>query len=401
MNYLSPYMYGDPNFRVTTTSKSKPMAPVLIASLVSAGAGLLNSILGAIGSNDQQKLAIDNQWDMFNAQKDYQTSVNDKAMAFQREVNQMNMDWNTESNVRQRIEDAGYNPYLYQNGAMSANVNGSVPLSSSVSAPSPAVLPDPLASFSSSFIDSVKGISDIMLAGQQSRSIAADADTKSYMLDRQKTKDNYVIGGVKLPINEAQQAYYKLDAAISYANQQAAIAAVQRLNQILMESPAYDENSQPITDESGNQLNMYQAQGRVDFLKAQKEVDLICKQLSNVDSQTALNKVDKKLKEYNLKYLSPAQLASIHAAINQIGSEIKKNQASIKLINSQFDTEGVERQGLRLSNRLQQLDIDNYDWDKWFRRIGLASQSVNHGASAFQNAASGSRLLKLAAKIPK
>lgn len=401
MNYLSPYMYGDPNFRVTTTPKSKPMAPVLIASLVSAGAGLLNSILGAIGSNDQQKLAIDNQWDMFNAQKDYQTSVNDKAMAFQREVNQMNMDWNTESNVRQRIEDAGYNPYLYQNGAMSANVNGSVPLSSSVSAPSPAVMPDPLASFSSSFIDSVKGISDIMLAGQQSRSIAADADTKSYMLGRQKTKDNYVIGGVKLPINEAQQAYYKLDAAISYANQQAAIAAVQRLNQTLMESPAYDENSQPITDESGNQLNMFQAQGRVDFLKAQKEVDLICKQLSNVDSQTALNKVEKKLKEYNLKYLSPAQLASIHAAINQIGSEIKKNQASTKLINSQFDTECVERQGLRLSNHLQQLDIDNYDWDKWFRRIGLASQSVNHGASAFQNAASGSRLLKLAAKIAK
>lgn len=401
MNYLSPYMYGDPNFRVTTTSKSKPMAPVLIASLVSAGAGLLNSILGAIGSNDQQKLAIDNQWDMFNAQKDYQTSVNDKAMAFQREVNQMNMDWNTESNVRQRIEDAGYNPYLYQNGAMSANVNGSVPLSSSVSAPSPAVLPNPLSSFSSSFIDSVKGISDIMLAGQQSRSIAADADTKSYMLGRQKTKDNYVMGGVKLPINEAQQAYYKLDAAISYANQQAAIAAVQRLNQILMESPAYDENSQPITDESGNQLNMYQAQGRVDFLKSQKEVDLICKQLSNVDSQTALNKVEKNLKEFNLKYLSSAQLALIHATINHLASEIKKNQASTKLINSQFDTECVERQGLRLSNRLQQLDIDNYDWDKWFRRIGLASQSVNHGASAFQNAASGSRLLKLAAKIPK
>lgn len=401
MNYLSPYMYGDPNFRVTPTPKSKHMAPVLIASLVSAGAGLLNSILGAIGSNDQQKLAIDNQWDMFNAQKDYQTSVNDKAMAFQREVNQMNMDWNTESNVRQRIEDAGYNPYLYQNGAMSANVNGSVPLSSSVSAPSPAVLPDPLASFSSSFIDSVKGISDIMLAGQQSRSIAADADTKSYMLGRQKTKDNYVMGGVKLPINEAQQAYYKLDAAISYANQQAAIAAVQRLNQMLMESPAYDENSQPITDESGNQLNMFQAQGRVDFLKAQKEVDLICNQLSNVDSQTALNQVEKKLKEFNLKYLSPAQLASIHATINLVRSEIKKNEASTKLIYSQFDTEGVERQGLRLSNRLQQLDIDNYDWDKWFRRIGLASQSVNHGASAFQNAASGSRLLKLAAKIAK
>lgn len=379
MNYLSPYMYGDPNFRVTPTARSKPMAPVLIASLVSAGAGLLNSILGAIGSNDQQKLAIDNQWDMFNAQKDYQTSVNDKAMAFQREVNQMNMDWNTESNVRQRIEDAGYNPYLYQNGAMSANVNGSVPLSSSVSAPSPAVLPDPLASFSSSFIDSVKGISDIMLAGQQSRSIAADADTKSYMLGRQKTKDSHIIGGQSLPITEAQTEYYKLDAAISYANQQAAIAVVQRLNQNLMQSPAYDENSQPITDESGNQLNMYQAQGRVDFLKAQKEVDLICKQLSNVDSQTALNEVEKKLKDFNLKYLSPAQLALIHASINHLASEIKKNQASIKLINSQSATEGVKRHGLDISNQISAKDLENYDVNKWVNRFGIFANPLLKG----------------------
>lgn len=372
-------MYGDPNFRVTPTPKSKPMAPVLIASLVSAGAGLLNSILGAIGSNDQQKLAIDNQWDMFNAQKDYQTSVNDKAMAFQREVNQMNMDWNTESNVRQRIEDAGYNPYLYQNGAMSANVNGSVPLSSSVSAPSPAVLPDPLASFSSSFIDSVKGISDIMLAGQQSRSIAADADTKSYMLGRQKTKDSHIIGGQPLPITEAQTEYYKLDAAISYANQQAALAVVQRLNQNLMQSPAYDENSQPITDESGNQLNMYQAQGRVDFLKAQKEVDLVCKQISNVDSLTKLNKVEKQLKDFNLKFLSPAQLASFHAAINQIRSEIKKNQASSKLITSQTATEGVKRQGQFISNKLLQKDLDSYDTNKVYNRIGIVANPFLKG----------------------
>lgn len=379
MNYLSPYMYGDPNFRVTTTPKSKPMAPVLIASLVSAGAGLLNSILGAIGSNDQQKLAIDNQWDMFNAQKDYQTSVNDKAMAFQREVNQMNMDWNTESNVRQRIEDAGYNPYLYQNGAMSANVNGSVPLSSSVSAPSPAVLPDPLASFSSSFIDSVKGICDIMLAGQQSRSVAADADTKSYMLGRQKTKDSHIIGGQPLPITEAQTEYYKLDAAISYANQQAALAVVQRLNQNLMQSPAYDENSQPITDESGNQLNMLQAQGRVDFLKAQKEVDLVCNQISNVDSLTKLNEVEKKLKDFNLKYLSPAQLASIHASINLLRSEFKKNNASSKLITSQTATEGVKRQGQRISNKLLQKDLDSYDTNNVYNRIGIVANPLLKG----------------------
>ena len=146
-----------------------------------------------------------------------------------------------------------------------------------------------------------------------------------------------------------------------------------------MESPAYDENSQPITDESGNQLNMSQAQGRVDFLKAQKEVDLICKQLSNVDSQTALNEVEKKLKDFNLKYLSPAQLALIHATINHLASEIKKNQASIKLINSQSATEGVKRHGLYISNQISSKDLDSYDTNKVYNRIGILANPFLKG----------------------
>ncbi len=379
MNYLSPYMYGDPNFRVTTTSKSKPMAPVLIASLVSAGAGLLNSILGAIGSNDQQKLAIDNQWDMFNAQKDYQTSVNDKAMAFQREVNQMNMDWNTESNVRQRIEDAGYNPYLYQNGAMSANVNGSVPLSSSVSAPSPVALPNAASAFSSSVIDSIKGVADIFKTGQEARSIASSADTSEYNLGRQKTKDNYVIGGLKLPIIEASQNYYNYSRAFDLSVQEDVNTRVARLRDTLLNAPATDENSQPITDESGNVLNWYQASARAEFRKSLLEVNKVTAEINKVKTETDINKVQKKLMNYQYKYLQPAQIAQINATIDQLKADIKLKTNSADFVKEQMRSEIVRRFGYNLSNKLLQKDLDSYDTNKVYNRIGILANPFLKG----------------------
>lgn len=155
-------MYGDPNFRVPyTLNNSNNMLP--IAPFITAGAGVLNGMVGAFGANKRQKRAIQNQWAMFEAQKQHQNEVNERAMAFQREMNQRNEDWNNESNVRQRIEDAGYNPYLYQNGAMAANVNGSTPLAQNVAPTSPVDLPDPFSDFANSAIDSVKGIADILL----------------------------------------------------------------------------------------------------------------------------------------------------------------------------------------------------------------------------------------------
>ena len=108
-------MYGDPNFRVPVPSQNSSNMPNLIPFLGPA-AGLINGFIGARGASRRQKLAIDNQWQMFQAQIKHQNEVNERAMAFQREMNQRNEDWNNESNVRQRVEDAGYNPYLYQYG---------------------------------------------------------------------------------------------------------------------------------------------------------------------------------------------------------------------------------------------------------------------------------------------
>lgn len=353
-------MYGDPNFRVPyTLNNSNNMLP--IAPFITAGAGVLNGMVGAFGANKRQKRAIQNQWAMFEAQKQHQNEVNERAMAFQREMNQRNEDWNNESNVRQRIEDAGYNPYLYQNGAMAANVNGSTPLAQNVAPTSPVDLPDPFSDFANSAIDSVKGIADILLTKQNTRNIAADTARAEYMLNRQKTKDDYVIGGQTLPKTEAMQAYYEVEKAANVAVQERVNAELATLRKSVYASPAVDENAQPITDESGRQLTLFEASGRAELKANMKQLDKLFADIENVKSVTDLNKVKKELEQYNLDFLAPGKVAEIYATVGEIGARIKQIKASTDFIGEQSKTERVKRTGEQILNGVKAKDYKYYD----------------------------------------
>lgn len=353
-------MYGDPNFRVPyTLNNSNNMLP--IAPFITAGAGVLNGMVGAFGANKRQKRAIQNQWAMFEAQKQHQNEVNERAMAFQREMNQRNEEWNTESNVRERIEDAGYNPYLYQNGAMASNVNQSTPLAQNVAPTSPVDLPDPFSEFAHSAIDSVKGIADILLTKQNTRNIVADTARAEYMLNRQKTKDDYVIGGQTLPKTEAMQAYYEVEKAANQAVQERVNAALATLRQSVYQAPAVDENDQPITDETGRQLTMFEASGRAELKSNMKQLDKLFAEIENVKSVTDLNKVKKKLESYNLDYLAPAQVAQIYGTLDEIRAHIKQINASTDFIGEQSKTERVKRTGEQILNGVKAKDYKYYD----------------------------------------
>ena len=392
-NFLSPFMYGDPNFRVPyTLNNSNNMLP--IAPFITAGAGVLNGMVGAFGANKRQKRAIQNQWAMFEAQKQHQNEVNERAMAFQREMNQRNEDWNNESNVRQRIEDAGYNPYLYQNGAMAANVNGSTPLAQNVAPTSPVDLPDPFSDFANSAIDSVKGIADILLTKQNTRNIAADTARAEYMLNRQKTKDDYVIGGQTLPKTEAMHAYYEVEKAANVAVQERVNAELATLRKSVYASPAVDENAQPITDESGRQLTLFEASGRAELKANMKQLDKLFADIENVKSVTDLNKVKKELEQYNLDFLAPGKVAEIYATVGEIGARIKQIKASTDFIGEQSKTERVQRTGEELLNGIKAKDYMNYDVDKWFRRFGMMSSSATSGVNAAANLKKAKQIAK-------
>lgn len=356
-------MYGDPNFRVPLPVNNRSNMPNLIPFLGPA-AGLINGFIGARGASRRQKLAIDNQWQMFQAQIKHQNEVNERAMAFQREMNQRNEDWNNESNVRERVEDAGYNPYLYQNGAMAANVNQSTPLAQNVAPTSPVDLPDPLSEFAHSAIDSVKGIADILLTKQNTRNIAANAANQEYMLGRQKYKDSQKYAGYDLPTAEAQLTHTQLEDARQLMIKDTVEANLAIMTENISKSLAFDENDQPITDESGRQLMLKEVSDRSLLKSNEKLLDKIKAEIRGINEESDLTKVKKKLEQFNLDNLAPAQVKEIYATIDRIQSEIIQKKAAADFIGEQSKTERVQRTGAEILNGIKAKDYKYYELNK-------------------------------------
>lgn len=154
------------------------------------------------------------------------------------------------------------------------------------------------------------------------------------------------------------------------------------MRQALFSSPAVDENDQPVTDETGRQLTMYEASGRAEFKSNMKQLDKLLSDISNVKSQTDLNKIKKDLDTYDLNFLKPAQLAQIYATINEIGASIKQIRASTDLIGQQTKTERertnltgqqkeTEKARTKHEENLRDIsgkDLENYDVNKWIER---------------------------------
>lgn len=377
-NFLSPYMYGDPNFRVPLPLKNTSNMPNLIPFLGPA-AGLINGFIGARGASRRQKLAIDNQWQMFQAQIKHQNEVNERAMAFQREMNQRNEDWNNESNVRERVEDAGYNPYLYQNGAMAANVNQSTPLAQNVAPTSPVDLPDPFSEFAHSAIDSVKGIADILLTKQNTRNIAANAANQEYMLGRQKYKDSQKYAGYDLPTAEAQLTHTQLEDARQLMIKDTVEANLATMTENISKSLAFDENDQPITDESGRQLMLKEVSDRSLLKSNEKLLDKIKAEIRGINEESDLTKVKKKIEQFNLDNIAPAQVKEIYSTIDRIQSEIIQKKAAADFIGEQAKTERQKRLGQIIRNGYDAKLYDDYEESKWWRRGLQGAQPVLNG----------------------
>ena len=108
-----------------------------IPALIGAGAAVVGGAMKLFGGNSQQKRDQAFQREMWQKQVEQQDKVNAQQMAYQDKVNAENRAWSNESAVRERIEEAGYNPYLYngQAGATSASVANSTNLGNSVTAP--------------------------------------------------------------------------------------------------------------------------------------------------------------------------------------------------------------------------------------------------------------------------
>jgi len=300
----------------------------IIPALIGAGAAIVGGILSSSGASRKQKRDQDFQREMWAKQVEQQDKVNAQQMAYQDKVNAENREWSRESNVRQRIEAAGYNPYLY-NGQASANSVGtasSTNLGNSVTAPSVNTSENEYEGIGTA----LSNVGSIMAQGVKT---AQDA----YTLSRGKAvdKQNDKVAGVKGG-TESKQAQATLEASKQEARVKAATATAQEIQNGLSQMQAYDESGQPLTDESsGRPLTLAQQRARGEQTQLFKSIDKLTQDIRNGGLTEENMHWDMLLKQYNFKYLQPEQRDFLHQQIQNLAAEYEKINAETKVLGTQ------------------------------------------------------------------
>lgn len=314
----------------------------LAGGLVSGGLGLvggaINSIFGARAQRKENARNRAHQELMLRKQQEY----NDR-------VNQENRDWTNEINVRNRIESAGYNPYLYNNNAQASAVNsnsaGSAPVENMPSG------------FDPSFGNAL----------QNAGNLFADSMNKIKSFER----DNYDLGRKQLidakkdelsggeGYTEAQEAVGNAKLAGAHARKELALAAQEELNTTFMQSQAYDENSQPMTNPDGSPMTYSDVKNKGIAMQQYKTVEKLSQEIANLVEQGDGIKWDNLIKKYNLEKLMPETLNQIRALTDKYNTEVKKLNSDIRLNAELALTEYFKRMNYQATANMN-LSLSNF-----------------------------------------
>ena len=300
----------------------------IIPALIGAGAAIVGGILSSSGASRKQRRDQDFQREMWARQVAQQDKVNAQQMAYQDKVNAENREWSRESNVRQRVEAAGYNPYLY-NGQASANSVGtasSTNLGNSVTAPTANTSENEYEGIGSA----LSNVGSIMAQGVKT---AQDAYTLSRgkAVDKQNDKAAGVKGGT-----ESAQAQATLEASKQEARVKAATATAQEIQNGLSQMQAYDESGQALTDEStGRPLTLAQQRARGEQTQLFKSIDKLTQDIVNGRLSEENMHWDALLKQYNFTYLQPEQRDFLHQQVQNLIAEYEKINAETRVLHTQ------------------------------------------------------------------
>lgn len=300
----------------------------IIPALIGAGAAIVGGILSSSGASRKQRRDQDFQREMWARQVAQQDKVNAQQMAYQDKVNAENREWSRESNVRQRVEAAGYNPYLY-NGQASANSVGtasSTNLGNSVTAPTANTSENEYEGIGTAF----SNVGSIMAQGVKT---AQDAYTLSRgkAVDKQNDKAAGVKGGT-----ESAQAQATLEASKQEARVKAATATAQEIQNGLSQMQAYDESGQALTDEStGRPLTLAQQRARGEQNQLFKSIDKLTQDIVNGRLTEENMHWDALLKQYNFTYLQPEQRDFLHQQVQNLIAEYEKINAETRVLHTQ------------------------------------------------------------------
>lgn len=304
-------------------TQQKNIAPAVGAALVGAASSLFG---GAVNSG--------NSWAKQQRQNDWNVKVQDyflkKQQDYNDKINQQNFEWQDESNVRARIEKAGYNPYLYNGQASAQSVasnSAGAPPSENMPSGYDNSLGQGIANMGNSFSQVLGAMQDYKNKNQEfTRNSLADA----YM--NQETGGN---GGVLGAISLSQ---YKQANAV--ANMNDAVKFHQDMMNKIDQMQYIDQNGVPQTNPDGTPMTLAQANALGISRGSMKSVEKLVKEISVLASQGKSIDLDNKIKEYNLDngYYSEA-LKMLKTQIRQLQSQIFLNNSNAFLASMQAKTQ--------------------------------------------------------------
>lgn len=339
-------------------------------SIVSAGGSLIggafNSIFGSASQRRENARNRAHQELMLQKQQEY----NDK-------INAENREWTTESNVRSRIEQAGYNPYLY-NGQASANAVNS----NSAGSASPESAP---ATFNPSFGQALQNVGNSFA---QSYNSFVNSNRQQYDLNQQKVRDDYfnktygVSGG-----EQTAQTESNIKLALSQANKTDAEALGTKLLNDSLGQQALDANGTPITKPDGTPMTVAEQRALGENKVQAKQIEELVEKIKIAASEGDL----KKLEVAKANYLEKAgawgiEVETARQTLNEIISKIKMNNANASLtLEQQKDlqlTRGARIQNLNSSTNLNNANARRSNELLPYDKANSKADTRNKNASA-------------------
>ena len=304
-----------------------PTQLCIIPALIGAGAAIVGGAMKLFGGSSKQKRDQAFQREMWLKQVEQQDKVNALQMAYQDKVNAENRAWSDESAVRERIEQAGYNPYLYngQANASSANIASSTNLGNSVTAPA-----------NNTSENLMEGPADALSEVGNYVSQGLAYEKESYDFNRQKQADKLTDAATGATAGaDAQTTLNQLETSKQAARVNAANAFAQELTNGLMQMQAYDQNGVPMTDEAtGRPITLAEGRARGEFKQLFKSLDKMEQDIRTGQVTEDNLRVDYLLKKYDLTYFKPEQLAFLHQQVANLIAEYDRINAETKVLRS-------------------------------------------------------------------
>ena len=304
-------------------TKKEAIVPAVGAALVGAASSLVGGAVSSSGSWVKQQQQ--NLWNL--KVQDYflkkQQEYNDK-------INQQNFEWQDESNVRARIEKAGYNPYLYNGQASSQSVAGNSaggPPSENMPSGYDNSLGQGIANMGNSFAQVLGAMQDYKNKDQEyQRNALADA-----YVNQQTGANGGVLGAT---------SYAQIQQANSVANLNEVVRFHQNMMNGIDQLQYTDENGVPQTNPDGSPMTLAQANGlgmsrqsMINVEKAVKEISLLASQGKSID----LDNIVKKWKLDNGYHVQELNL--LKTQVRQLQSQIVLNNANAFLAQMQAKTQ--------------------------------------------------------------